>query len=343
MGRWWPCRAGRRTTSPAAARGSARRPRCWRRSPTIGSVACWRPGLTAAGVSGALLQRTELPTTLAVAELDERGGATYRFYTDGTSAPALTPPALPAGTDVRRHRRARPRPGADGDGDRVHRARRAPTTCVVVVDVNCRPTIIADREAYVVRLRRVLARADVVKVSDEDLAFLRPGVESRRPRRASCSPAAPASSSSRLAGRRRRSSPRRAPSRCPSPRSPSSTRSAPATRSRPASPRGGEGAVAVAPTLADVDALTAAVDAAHAVAAIVVGRRGADPPRRDELPPAGADRVLTDSSSPERDGRVRTRRGGRRGGGRSRRRGRGAGRRCAARATRRASAAGTRT
>src|SRR4051794_19034956 len=33
---------------------------------------------------------TSLPTTLALAELDERGAATYRFYTEGTSAPALT-------------------------------------------------------------------------------------------------------------------------------------------------------------------------------------------------------------------------------------------------------------
>src|SRR3954465_10216754 len=28
--------------------------------------------------------RTKLPTTLALAELDEHGAATYRFYTDGT-------------------------------------------------------------------------------------------------------------------------------------------------------------------------------------------------------------------------------------------------------------------
>ena len=33
---------------------------------------------------------TALPTTLALAELDEAGAATYRFYTEGTSAPALT-------------------------------------------------------------------------------------------------------------------------------------------------------------------------------------------------------------------------------------------------------------
>ena len=36
--------------------------------------------------------------------------------------------------------------------------------------------------------------------------------------------------------------------------------------------------------LGDVDALTAAVRAAHAVAAVVVGRRGSDPPRPGDLP-----------------------------------------------------------
>ena len=36
---------------------------------------------------------TPLPTTLALAELDERGAATYRFYTEGTSAPSLEPEA----------------------------------------------------------------------------------------------------------------------------------------------------------------------------------------------------------------------------------------------------------
>ncbi len=39
------------------------------------------------------------------------------------------------------------------------------------------------------------------------------------------------------------------------------------------------------PDLADGTALTAAVTAAHAVAAVVVGRRGADPPTLAELPP----------------------------------------------------------
>ena len=47
---------------------------------------------------------TPLPTTLALAELDASGAATYRFYTEGTSAPALEPEAalaaLPERVDV---------------------------------------------------------------------------------------------------------------------------------------------------------------------------------------------------------------------------------------------------
>ena len=39
-----------------------------------------------------------VPTTLAAAELDAHGAATYRFYTEATSAPALRPATLPAAT-----------------------------------------------------------------------------------------------------------------------------------------------------------------------------------------------------------------------------------------------------
>ncbi|HEX5828922.1 MAG TPA: PfkB family carbohydrate kinase, partial [Candidatus Limnocylindrales bacterium] len=59
-------------------------------------------GLVEDGVSLALVQRTDAPTTLALAELDAGGAATYRFYTQGTSAPLVLPGplhrGLPAGT-----------------------------------------------------------------------------------------------------------------------------------------------------------------------------------------------------------------------------------------------------
>ena len=48
-------------------------------------------GLAESDVSTALVQRTDRPTTLAVAEIGADGAATYRFYLDGTSATLLAP------------------------------------------------------------------------------------------------------------------------------------------------------------------------------------------------------------------------------------------------------------
>jgi fructokinase len=120
---------------------------------------------------------TDDPSTLALVELDAAAVATYRFYTDGTSAPGLRPEdvrlpdrvdVLVAGTlglvfD----------PSATTIEGLVTSA--APDT-LVVVDPNCRPAAIRDPAGYRARLERVLARADVVKVSEEDLAWLAPGV-----------------------------------------------------------------------------------------------------------------------------------------------------------------------
>ena len=50
-----------------------------------------REQLRADGVSLDAVVDTDDPTTLALAELDADGAATYRFYVDGTSSPGLTP------------------------------------------------------------------------------------------------------------------------------------------------------------------------------------------------------------------------------------------------------------
>ncbi len=134
-------------------------------------------GLLADGVSTALVQRTDAPTTLALAELDATGAASYRFYTEGTSAPAVLPgpqAALPTGTRA------------------VHAGTLGfvlepmastletvigalPADVLLLVDPNCRPSITHDADAYRARMARILPRADVVKVSTDDLAFLVPG------------------------------------------------------------------------------------------------------------------------------------------------------------------------
>jgi fructokinase len=120
---------------------------------------------------------TEDPTTLALAELDATGTARYRFYAAGTSAPGLTADdallALPPLVDILHVGTLGLvlEPCAEALEAAVDRlAGRA----LIAVDPNCRPSIISDEAGYRARLRRVLAKADLVKVSEEDVAWLDP-------------------------------------------------------------------------------------------------------------------------------------------------------------------------
>ena len=135
-----------------------------------------RSHLEADGVDLSLAVPTDDPTTLALAELDPAGGASYRFYLDGTSAPGLVPSDLPAASIT---------PAAVHAGTLGLLLEPIGTTLeawlaalspdvLVMVDPNCRPSATRDPAAYRARTSRVLARADVVKVSTDDLAFLVP-------------------------------------------------------------------------------------------------------------------------------------------------------------------------
>ena len=145
-----------------------------------------RDALAADGVNLALAAGTEAPTTLAVAELDAAGAATYRFHTAETSAPGLdlddvlaavrvAPEAVHVGT---LGLVLEPMASALVAG-----VGRLAEDTLLMVDPNCRPRVIADRDAYLGRLTSVLARADVVKVSGDDLAYIapeRPAIEAAR-------------------------------------------------------------------------------------------------------------------------------------------------------------------
>ena len=121
---------------------------------------------------------TDDPTTLALAELDAGGGATYRFYVRGTSAPGLTPTAalhaLPPAV-------AMLHVGTLGLAlEPVAAAleavvERLAGSALVALDPNCRPAVLDDEAGYRARLARILARTDLLKVSEEDLAWLVPG------------------------------------------------------------------------------------------------------------------------------------------------------------------------
>lgn len=132
--------------------------------------------IEADGVVLALGSAVPEPTTLAIAELDEGGAATYRFLIDGTSAAAVTPDRALACLPV--------------DSAAVHvgtlglvlRPLALATAAVVasarddqlvMVDPNMRPSVLGPGFAEV--WDEVAARADVIKVSGDDLAHLVPG------------------------------------------------------------------------------------------------------------------------------------------------------------------------
>jgi len=131
-----------------------------------------RDGVAEDGVVG-----TDDPTTLAVVELDEHGVARYHFYVEGTSAAGLTEPEAasvmaadgaalhvgtlglvlePIGTTIERL--------VLGSG----------ASRLVMLDPNCRPSATPDPVAFRARIERIARRADVIKVSEDDLRFLAP-------------------------------------------------------------------------------------------------------------------------------------------------------------------------
>jgi fructokinase len=103
--------------------------------------------LAADGVLTEQVQRVAEPTSLALAELDSHGAATYRFYLEGTSTAALARTSLSATTRVL---------VAGGLGLSVEPMASAVERMVleaaddvlVLIDLNCRPRAIADRDAY---------------------------------------------------------------------------------------------------------------------------------------------------------------------------------------------------
>ncbi|MGA0268927.1 MAG: carbohydrate kinase family protein [Ilumatobacteraceae bacterium] len=132
--------------------------------------------LTDDGVHVDHVRRTTAPTTLALAELSDDGSASYRFYVDGTAARET------AGDDVHVEEGwiltgglglVLP-PVANHIAQLV--AERPPTT-LALIDINCRPLVITQPDEYRARLNTVVAAADVIKVSDEDLKYLYPELD----------------------------------------------------------------------------------------------------------------------------------------------------------------------
>jgi len=142
-----------------------------------------RAHLAASGTRLTHVLPTSDPTTLAAVHLREDGSAAYSFHANGAADRGLRP----------EHLAALPDGGALPPGAALHLGslgllleplastldellRREAGQRLVALDPNVRPSLVTDRAAYLRRCAEWVALADVVKASDEDLAWLYPGV-----------------------------------------------------------------------------------------------------------------------------------------------------------------------
>ncbi|MFE3629799.1 carbohydrate kinase family protein [Streptomyces goshikiensis] len=130
-------------------------------------------GLRAAGVDLSLVQRGPEPTTLAVPSLAPDGSAAYRFYVEGTADRLFTlPPALPAGVRALGLGTCSLvlEPGASAYEALLRRESRR--GLLTLLDPNIRPALIADPAAYRSRFEGWLPYVSVLKLSEDDAAWL---------------------------------------------------------------------------------------------------------------------------------------------------------------------------
>ncbi len=133
--------------------------------------------LAAEGVE-LLAARSSKPTSLAVVSLSD-GQAQYQFYRDNTAerdvdAPGLTA-TVPEGAKAFHIGSLALANGADAEAWTAFFEEMSASGRFCSVDPNVRAAFIHDRAGYLARLERLYAVADLIKLSDEDLAWLAPG------------------------------------------------------------------------------------------------------------------------------------------------------------------------
>lgn len=132
-----------------------------------------RQVLAASGVDTSLCVTAGRPTTLAFVRL-VAGQAAYAFYDEATAGRMISPSDLPALPDSVT---ALFFGGISLVGEPCAAAYQAllmreAGARAVMIDPNIRPGFITDEGAYRARIGRMLAKADIVKLSDEDLRWL---------------------------------------------------------------------------------------------------------------------------------------------------------------------------
>lgn len=139
--------------------------------------------LAASKVDSSPAAISDRPTTLAFVTLTN-GHASYAFYDENTAGRMITPEDLPevtadavfvGGISLAVE------PCADAY---EALAAKATKTAVVMMDPNVRPSFIKDADHYRARITRMMGHADIVKMSDEDLAWFYPDQDTETAARA---------------------------------------------------------------------------------------------------------------------------------------------------------------
>ena len=123
---------------------------------------------------------SDKPTCLAIVSLNKAGGASYEFVIDGTATfdfssawlpdPVVNKPSLlHIGTLV-----TAIEPAASV---LFEWAKKVAKVSPIVFDPNIRPAVMSDRTEYVKQAERWVSISSAVKVSDDDIYWLYPGVE----------------------------------------------------------------------------------------------------------------------------------------------------------------------
>ena len=134
-----------------------------------------RQALTASGVDLSFAPAVPRPTTLAFVTLDN-GNARYAFFDEASAGRMLTEADLPAfpKTVAALHFGSISLIGEPAGSALEALMRREQKDRVISLDPNIRPSLVRNREGYLARLDRLVAMADIARLSEEDLAWAAP-------------------------------------------------------------------------------------------------------------------------------------------------------------------------
>jgi fructokinase len=139
--------------------------------------------LVTAGVKLDYVKYLDKPTCLAIVSLSDSGSATYEFVIENTATFDFTSGWLPNPQTDRPsllHIGTLATVIEPGASVLFEWAQAVAKVAPVVFDPNVRPAVISDRAQYVTQVEQWVAISSAVKVSDEDIKWLYPSLETKQ-------------------------------------------------------------------------------------------------------------------------------------------------------------------